>query len=69
MQVHIFSVDRLIPYRGNPRKNDHAIDRMASPIQEFGFKIPTLARSRGEVVDGVPVILCDGLMRLRRTTA
>ena len=69
MQIHIFSVDRLIPYRRNPRKNDHAIDRMASSIQEFGFKIPILARSSGEVVDGVPVILFDGLMRFRRTTA
>jgi len=46
---------------------------MAASIQEFGFKIPILARSDGEVVDGhlrlkaaqklglneVPVILCD----------
>lgn len=46
---------------------------MVASIQEFGFKIPVLARSSGEVVDGhlrlkaarklgiaeVPVILCD----------
>ena len=46
---------------------------MCSSIREFGFKIPVLARSDGEVVDGhlrikaarklriteVPVILCD----------
>src|SRR5215210_2095625 len=46
---------------------------MCSSIREFGFKIPVLARSNGEVVDGhlrlkaarklgiteVPVILCD----------
>ena len=57
----------------NPRKNDAAVDRMCSSIREFGFKIPVLARSDGEVVDGhlrlkaarkleiaeVPVILCD----------
>jgi ParB-like chromosome segregation protein Spo0J len=36
----------------NPRKNDHALDRMAASIEEFGFKIPILARSNGEVVDG-----------------
>ncbi|MGH9593284.1 MAG: DNA modification methylase, partial [Bryobacteraceae bacterium] len=50
-----------------------AVDRMAASIQEFGFKIPVLARSSGEVVDGhlrlkaarklgiteIPVILCD----------
>src|SRR5207249_11708964 len=47
--------------------------RMVASIREFGFKIPILARSNGEVVDGhlrlkaackleiaeVPVILCD----------
>ena len=64
---------RLVPYLRNPRKNDAAVDRMCASIQEFGFKIPVLARSSGEVVDGhlrlkaakklgiteVPVILCD----------
>lgn len=73
MHIQIFSLDRLIPYHRNPRKNNHAVDRMASSIREFGFKIPILARSNGDVVDGhlrlkaaqklglseVPVILCD----------
>ena len=73
MQIIIFSVDKLIPYYRNPRENDHAVSRMVTAIQEFGFKIPILARSNGEVVDGhlrlkaaqklgwseVPVILCD----------
>ena len=53
--------------------NDHAVERMAASINEFGFKIPILARSNGDIVDGhlrwkaakmlgmeeVPVILCD----------
>src|SRR5438477_1060496 len=57
----------------NPRKNGAAVDCMVASIREFGFKIPVLARSSGEVVDGhlrlkaakkigiteVPVILCD----------
>ena len=38
--------------RAIPRKNDAAVDRMCSSIREFGFKIPVLARSDGEVVDG-----------------
>jgi DNA modification methylase len=73
MEVQMFSIDRLTPYLRNPRKNDHAVNRMTASIQEFGFKIPVLARSTGEVVDGhlrlkaarkldlaeVPVILCD----------
>jgi ParB-like chromosome segregation protein Spo0J len=72
-QVEIWPIDKLVPYARNPRKNDAAVDRMAASIQEFGFKIPVLARSTGEVVDGhlrlkaarklgiseIPVILCD----------
>ena len=71
--VELWPTARLVPYIRNPRKNDAAVDRMAGSIQEFGFKIPVLARSDGEVVDGhlrlkaaktlgisqVPVILCD----------
>jgi DNA modification methylase len=66
---------RLLPYARNPRKNDHVVDQMAAAITEFGFRIPIIARSTGEVVDGhlrlkaalrlgletVPVILADDL--------
>src|SRR5437762_7641199 len=72
-EIQIWNIDRLVPYIRNPRKNDAAVDRMCGSIAEFGFKIPVLARSDGEVVDGhlrlkaahklgiteVPVILCD----------
>jgi ParB-like chromosome segregation protein Spo0J len=51
-QVQIWSIDRLVLYARNPRKNDAAVDRMCSSIREYGFKIPVLARSNGEVVDG-----------------
>jgi DNA modification methylase len=71
--IELWPIDKLIFYARNPRKNDAAVDRMAASIREFGFKIPVLARSTGEVVDGhlrlkaarklgiteVPVILCD----------
>jgi ParB-like chromosome segregation protein Spo0J len=70
--VEMWDISRFIPYARNPRKNDAAVDRMAASIQEFGFKIPVLARSSGEVVDGhlrlkaarklgiteIPTILC-----------
>jgi ParB-like chromosome segregation protein Spo0J len=52
LSVEYWPLGRLIPYARNPRKNDHAVDRMASSIQEFGFRIPILARSNGEVIDG-----------------
>src|SRR5215831_9296064 len=73
LQIQIWPIDKLVFYARNPRKNDAAVDRMCGSIREFGFKIPVLARSDGEVVDGhlrlkaarklsiteVPVLLCD----------
>ena len=52
LEIQIWPIDRLIFYARNPRKNDAAVDRMCASIREFGFKIPVLARSDGEVVDG-----------------
>jgi len=54
LQIQVWPIDRLVFYARNPRKNDAAVDRMCSSIREFGFKIPVLARSNGEVVDGHP---------------
>src|SRR5580765_1927530 len=51
-EIRIWPVDRLVGYARNPRKNNAAVDRMCGSIREFGFKVPVLARSDGEVVDG-----------------
>ena len=51
-EIQVWPLDRLVFYVRNPRKNDAAVDRMCGSIREFGFKIPVLARSDGEVVDG-----------------
>jgi ParB-like nuclease domain len=51
-QIQFWSIDKLVFYTRNPRKNDAAVDRMCSSIREYGFKIPCLARCDGEVVDG-----------------
>jgi len=73
MEIELRNIETLSPYARNPRRNDHAVEQMTASIREFGFKIPILARSNGEVVDGhlrlkaaralelrdVPVILCD----------
>src|ERR1041384_4596921 len=72
-QIELWAIERLVEYPRNPRKNDAAVDRMCASIREFGFKVPCLVRSDGEVVDGhlrlkaaqklglaeIPVILCD----------
>src|SRR4030088_2539679 len=71
--IELWPIGWLVEYPRNLRKNDAAVDRMCASIREFGFKIPCLVRSDGEVVDGhlrlkaarklgiteIPVILCD----------
>ena len=73
MVIEYWPTAKLIPYARNPRKNDQAVDRMAASIEEFGFRIPILARSSGDVIDGhlrlkagqklglaqVPLVICD----------
>ena len=75
LKVEMWPIERCIPYCRNPRKNDEQVDRMASAIKEFGFRIPIVAKSDGSVVDGhlrlkaaqklglkeVPVALADEL--------
>ena len=72
-RMELWPLGRFLEYARNPRKNEGAIDRMCDSIREFGFKIPVLARSGGELVDGhlrlkaarklqlpeIPVLLCD----------
>src|SRR5437764_2023500 len=50
--TQIWPIEKLVFYARNPRKNDAAVDRMCGSMREFGFKVPVLARSDGEVVDG-----------------
>ena len=52
IDVHEIEVSKLIPYVRNPRKNDHAVDKMVALLTEYGFKIPVLCKSSGELVDG-----------------
>lgn len=73
IQIETWPIGRLIPYARNPRKNNQAVERMCGSLREFGFKIPCLVRSDGEIVDGhlrlkaaqqlgmteIPIISCD----------
>jgi len=47
----------LVPYPGNPRRNDAAVEAVARSIREFGFRQPI-------VVDGSDVVVC-GHTRLK----
>ena len=74
-QLEEWKVSDLIEYARNPRKNDHAVDKVAAAIREFGFRVPILAKSDKTIIDGhlrlkaakklglevVPVMLCDDM--------
>lgn len=75
LNFETWPIERLTEYARNPRKNDHAVDKIAAAIKEFGFRVPVVAKSDGLVVDGhlrlkaakklgmaeVPVILADDM--------
>ena len=79
LQHETWPIDKLIEYARNPRKNDHAVDRVAAAIREFGFRVPVVAKSDGTVVDGhlrlkaakklglteVPVVLADDMTEIQ----
>ncbi|MCZ6773638.1 MAG: ParB N-terminal domain-containing protein, partial [Proteobacteria bacterium] len=65
-------VSDLVPYAGNPRENDAAVDRMVGSIEAFGFRIPILVRKKeivGEGPDdpesGIVIEIVDGHLRLK----
>ena len=69
------NLDELRPYEKNPRKNKRAVDRVASSIREFGFKVPMVIDKDNVIVTGhtrleaakklgiveVPCIIADDL--------
>ena len=75
MQIYDKPLGWLIPYENNPRNNDEAVEPVANSISEFGFKVPIVATSDGEIINGhtrwkaakklklktVPVIIADDL--------
>lgn len=75
MQIIMRKVSELIPYVNNARKNDQAVDAVASSIKNYGFKQPIVIDSQGEVIAGhtrlkaakklnmeqVPCIIADDL--------
>ena len=57
MNIIDISINDLIPYEKNPRKNDKAVQYVAKSIEVFGFKVPI-------VVDKNMVVVC-GHTRLK----
>ena len=45
-------VEKLYPWKDNPRQNDHAVPHVMKSIKRFGFAAPIIARPNGEIIAG-----------------
>ena len=75
MEVKMISVNDVVPYENNPRKNDDAVDEVATSIKAFGFKNPIIVDKNMVIIAGhtrlkaalklgltmVPVIIAEDL--------
>ena len=52
LKITYRSVESLIDYARNPRKNDDTVDAVAASIQEFGFKNPIIIDREDVIIAG-----------------
>ena len=52
MKVSSWTIDKVIPYKGNPRKNNDAVEKVAASIKAFGFRVPIIVDSDGVIIAG-----------------
>jgi ParB-like chromosome segregation protein Spo0J len=75
MKVELVSIDRVIPYARNPRKNDGAVAKIVASIKEYGFRQPIVVDDEMVIIAGhtrlkaaqqlglkkVPIHIAEGL--------
>lgn len=52
MEIVYKKIEKLKPYKNNPRFNDDAVEYVANSIKEFGFKVPIVIDKNNEIVAG-----------------
>ncbi len=52
MTLKYVQLEDLTPWSGNPRQNDHVVDRVVSSIKKFGFAAPIVANKDGTIIAG-----------------
>lgn len=52
LEIEYLNIDQLIPYKNNPRDNEHAVEFVANSIKEFGFKNPIIIDENNVIVAG-----------------
>lgn len=52
MNIVMMKISDIKEYDNNPRKNDKAVDAVASSIRSFGFKVPIIIDSNNVIIAG-----------------
>ena len=65
MKIVNFKIEELIPYINNPRNNENAIDKVASSIKEFGFKVPIVVDKEKVIITGHTRLLASKKLGLK----
>jgi len=50
LTVEYVPIDKVIPFSGNPRKNDESVDAVVRSIEAFGYTNPILVRRADNIV-------------------
>src|SRR6266702_2411566 len=52
MKIEMWKIDRVKPYRQNPRVNDDAVDAVVTSLKEFGWRQPIVVDSDEVIIVG-----------------
>lgn len=52
MHVELWPIDRVLPYPGNPRLNDSAVEAVAASLREYGWRQPLVVDEAAVLVVG-----------------
>jgi ParB/RepB/Spo0J family partition protein len=66
MQIIYYDIDKLKPYKHNPRNNVRSIKLVAESIKQFGFKVPMVIKEDGEIITGHTRLEASKLLGLKK---
>ena len=52
MKIEQWHIEDIIPYENNPRINDHAVDKTAMSIEQYGWQQPIVVDADGVIIAG-----------------
>lgn len=52
LKIAEWPVEKITPYKNNPRRNDGAVEKVAASIKEFGFRVPIIVDKDGVIIAG-----------------